>query len=199
MHLEIKSKGGYMTGTTKTIDMQMSIITRSTVASVSKVDYSKKNQAKDQTGFDGLLNKASSAMIQAKSTTAKISYSSTEKFVARQDVAKNDQNAQNLSKKINDKSGKSSDVNDPNKAKANTAAKDQDTKNIDDRTTEATDKNLEKTTNTDTNTNETSSKDADKKLQNAIEEDTKEMVAHIAKMFDIYKTLSYKYLVLIIK
>ena len=90
-----------------------------------------------------------------------------------------------LSKKINDRSGKSSDVNDPNKAKANTAAKDQDTKNIDDRTTEATDKNLEKTATTDTNTNETSSKDADKKLQNAIEEDTREMVAHIAKMFDI--------------
>nr|WP_297766978.1 flagellar hook-length control protein FliK [uncultured Butyrivibrio sp.] len=174
-----------MTGTTKTIDMQMSIITRSTVASVSKVDYSKKNQAKDQTGFDGLLNKASSAMIQAKSTTVGISYSSTEKLVARQDTTRNDQNAQNLSKKLNDKSGKSSDVNDPNKAKANTAAKDQDTKNIDDRTTEATDKNLEKTATTDTNTNETSSKDANKKLQNAIEEDTKEMVAHIAKMFDI--------------
>ena len=159
-----------MTGTTKTMDVSMSIITRSTVASVSKVEPGKRNSGTAQASFDGILNKASSAVMN----TSK-SFNPKEKTL-QVDVKK--PVSDNSSKKIDNS------ANDNNKAKVD------DNKELNnnpkDEKSQITDEKVKETTNqTDKTTKETGSKEADGKLQEAIEEKGRKLVSEIAEAFDI--------------
>ena len=159
-----------MTGTTKTMDVSMSIITRSTVASVSKVELGKRNSGTAQASFDGLLNKASSAVMNTSKS-----------FDASKKNLQTD-----VKKPVTDNSSKKNDniANDNNKVKVE---ENKDTNNApkDEKVTNPENKVAEKTNQSDKNTNETSSKEANNKLQEAINEKGKKLVSEMAQAFDI--------------
>lgn len=157
-----------MGSTTKTVDMTMSIIQNSTAATtVSRYEYSKVTTSQTSVSFDGFLNKASNTM-----SVAKVNADRNNRL---QDIA------QKLQK------------TDTNKIQ-NTNAKDDVSKKQADKSTVETNKPVKDTNNTDkanVNTDtkssrqETDSKEANTKLQDAINEDGKEIAAEIAKALDV--------------
>lgn len=158
-----------MTGTTKTMDVSMSIITRSTVASVSKVEFGKKVTGLASASFDGLLNKASSAVMNASKS-----------FDTAKKNAMPEQNNQNVTKdnssvkdngQVKDNKEKVNDIKDQNAPK--------DEKN------QIVDKNSDNKNQVEKPTNETGSKEAGTKLQDAMNEDGKKLISQMAKVFDM--------------
>ncbi len=148
-----------MGSTTKAVDMTMSIIQNSTAATtVSKYEYSKKAANQTGTGFDGFLNKAANSMSVVKTNADR-----------NNRIIDNSQKPQQTDKAKN--------IDNNSKQIEKTSANDNKQAEIKD-----TDNKQAGVQNT---TNETASKEANTKLQDAINEDGKEIAAEIAKALEV--------------
>ncbi len=154
-----------MSSTTNQVGMVMSIMTQSTAATVSSVADLRQNGDKASASFDNILNQVSENVIQTQDTNFQRDMNK------RMDGIKPEQDIKN-----NDNKPKDIDKADANKTEDEHAVKDTD-KDVD-----RTDKEIGKET---TDVKETNSTEADEKLQEAINENGREIISKIAEVLDL--------------